>query len=297
MIRRGLLRRCAFSRAFAAHAAERGEPAAEHEERNLRKAGHESERREHAAGHRHRARLRAELRREHLAHPRAARRVRHHDAGGGADDQRRDLRDETVADREDRVLRQRLADRQSALERADEDAADDVDRRDEQAGDRVALHELRRAVHRAVEVGLARDLVAALARLLLVDEAGAQIGVDRHLLAGHRVQREARRDFGDAAGALRDDDEVDADQDQEEHEPDDVVAADHELAERLNDRAGMPLGENQPRAADVEREPEQREEQQQRREAAELERIGRVQRDEQHDERRRRCSSRATGRA
>ena len=37
---------------------------------------------------------------------------------------------------------------------ADEDAADDVDRGDEQAGDRVALHELRRAVHRAVEVGL-----------------------------------------------------------------------------------------------------------------------------------------------
>ena len=79
------------------------------------------------------------------------------------------------------------------------------------AGDRVALHELRRAVHRAVEVGLARDLVAALAGLLLVDQAGVEIGVDRHLLAGHRVQREARRDFGDAAGALRDDDEVDAD--------------------------------------------------------------------------------------
>ena len=43
--------------------------------------------------------------------------VRDHDAGGGLIDQRRDLRDETVADREDRVLRQRLADRQSLLER------------------------------------------------------------------------------------------------------------------------------------------------------------------------------------
>ena len=104
------------------------------------------------------------------------------------------------------------------LERADEDAADDVDGGDEQAGDGVALHELRRAVHRAVEVGLARDLGAALAGLLLVDQAGAEIGVDRHLLAGHRVQREARGDFGDAAGALRDDDEVDADENQEEHE-------------------------------------------------------------------------------
>ena len=74
-------------------------------------------------------------------------------------------------------------------------------------------------------------------------------------------------------------------EDQEEDDPDDVVAADHELAERLDDRARVSVGENQPRAADVEREAEQREDQQQRRESAELERIGRVQRDEQNDER------------
>ena len=73
------------------------------------------------------------------------------------DDERRDLRDESVADREHRVGRRRLCERQSALHDADEDAADDVDGGDEQARDRVALHELRRAVHRAVEVGLARD--------------------------------------------------------------------------------------------------------------------------------------------
>ena len=154
MIHRRLLYETFFL-GLRGHAPERGETTAEKEERNLRKPRNESERREHAAGDRHRARLCTELRREHLAHAGAARRVGHHDAGGRADDQRRDLRDETIADCEDRVLRQRLTDRQSALERADEDAADDVDRRDQQSGDRVALHELRRAVHRAVEVGLA----------------------------------------------------------------------------------------------------------------------------------------------
>jgi hypothetical protein len=41
-----------------------------------------------------------------------------------------------------------------------------------------------------------------------VDQAGGEIGVDRHLLAGHGVEVEARRDFGDAARALGDDDEV-----------------------------------------------------------------------------------------
>src|SRR4029079_18733245 len=106
----------------------------------------------------------------------------------------------------------------------------------------------------------------------------------RHLLAGHRVQREARRDFSDATSALGDDDEVDADQDQEEHDPDDVVAADYELAERLNDGARVSVGKNQPRAADIERESEQREDEQERRESTELERIGRVERDEQDDE-------------
>jgi hypothetical protein len=85
-----------------------------------------------------------------------------------------------------------------ALHDADEDAADDVDERDEQAGDRVALHELRRAVHGAEEVGLARDLVAPLARLRLVDEPRAEVGVDGHLLAGHGVEREARGHLGHA---------------------------------------------------------------------------------------------------
>ena len=156
---------------------------------------------------------------------------------------------------------------------------------DEDAEDRVALHELGRTVHGAVEVGGARDLLAARARLLLVDQAGREVGVDGHLLAGHRVEREARGHLGDAAGTLRDDDEVDADQDQEDHDADGVVAADHELAERLDDLARLARGEDEARARDVEPEAEEREQQQQRREGAEVERVGVVERDEQHHER------------
>ena len=66
---------------------------------------------------------------------------------------------------------------------------------------------------------------AALARLLLVDQAGGQVGVDRHLLAGHGVEVEARGDFGDAAGALGDDDEVHDHQDREHDDADHEVAA------------------------------------------------------------------------
>ena len=45
--------------------------------------------------------------------------------------------------------------------------------------DRVAADELARTVHRAVEVGLPLDVLAALARLGLGDHAGVEVGVDR----------------------------------------------------------------------------------------------------------------------
>ncbi len=49
----------------------------------------------------------------------------------------------------------------------DDDPADEVDRGDDQRRHRVAFDELRGAVHRAVEVGLAPDLRASLARLVV----------------------------------------------------------------------------------------------------------------------------------
>ena len=94
------------------------------------------------------------------------------------------------------------------LRHADDDAADDVDGDDHQAGDGVAAHEFAGAVHGAEEIGFRFEVLAAALGFLLVDQAGGQIGVDRHLLAGHGVQGEARRDFGDAARTLGDDDEV-----------------------------------------------------------------------------------------
>ena len=72
---------------------------------------------------------------------------------------------------------------------------------------------------------------AAAFGFVFVDEAGGKVGVDRHLLAGHGVQREARRDFGDAAGTFSDDDEIDDDQNGENDRADDVAVFDDERAE------------------------------------------------------------------
>ncbi len=87
---------------------------------------------------------------------------------------------------------------------------------DDQAGDGVAAHEFRGAVHRAEEGAFLLQLAPAALRLLVVDQAGGEVGVDRHLLAGDGVEGEARADLGDAGRALGDDEEVDRDQDHED---------------------------------------------------------------------------------
>jgi hypothetical protein len=72
----------------------------------------------------------------------------------------------------------------SGLEHADHEAADDVDQRDDDAGDGVAADELAGTVHGAEEVGLLGDLLAAALGLVFVDDAGVEVGVDRHLPPG-----------------------------------------------------------------------------------------------------------------
>jgi hypothetical protein len=78
------------------------------------------------------------------------------DAGRGRDEQARNLRDEAITDREDRVLEEGLLQLHVAIDHRHDQAASDVDRRDDQAGDRVAAHELAGAVHRTVELHLGR---------------------------------------------------------------------------------------------------------------------------------------------
>jgi hypothetical protein len=74
-----------------------------------------------------------------------------------------------------------------------------------------------------------------------VDRARTHVTIDTHLLAGHGVQREAGADFGDALGALGDDYELHNGNDQEHDQANDQVAADDELAERLDDVTGVGL--------------------------------------------------------
>ena len=132
---------------------------------------------------------------------------------------------------------------------------------DHQAGDGVAAHEFAGAVHGAEEIGFRFEVLAAALGFLLVDQAGGQVGVDRHLLAGHGVQAEARRHFGDAARTLGDDHEVHDHQDGEDDQADDEIALHDQLAEGLDDIAGrggafVAMAQDQAGRGEVERQPQ-----------------------------------------
>ena len=76
-----------------------------------------------------------------------------------------------------------------------------------------------------------------------------------------------------------------SDQDQEDHQADDVIAAHDKIAERLDDMPGVAVEQNEPRGSDVERQPVEGDKQQQGRKAGELGRLLDV-KDRQQDEQR-----------
>ena len=241
------------------------------------KPGQQRQHRRGAGGHRQRLRAAAELADQRGIGGALHAALGHHDAGGGGDQQRGDLRHQAVAGGQRGEGGGGVGERHAVPQQADRQAADDVDHGDDQRRDRVAADELRGAVHGAVEAAFLLQFAAAAARLLLVDQAGGEVGVDRHLLARHRVQAEPRGDLGDAAGALGDDHEVHHQQDREHDQPDHHVAAHQEAAERRHhvaggERAFVAVRQDQPGDRDVERQAQQRGQQQQCGEAGEVER-------------------------
>ena len=172
-----------------------------------------------------------------------------------------------------------------------DEPADHVDCDDEDAYPDVARYELRGSVHCPVEVNLPLKIVLLAGRLLLGKGSRVVLGLDRHLLAGQRVQGEARRHLGDSGCTLRDDDKLNCDDDDEYDEPDDqsfgALRANHEAGKGANDPPAkvLPLREDEPRRADVEGKPKDRCHEKQRGKDREIQRVLGVENDEYDEER------------
>ena len=110
---------------------------------------------------------------------------------------------------------------------ADGQTTHDVDDQNQQARHGVTADEFGRTVHGTKEIRLLRQFFTALFGGFLVDHPGVQIGVDRHLLAWHRIQGESGIDLRDAPCALGHHKEVHDHQNHEDDETHDVIATDH----------------------------------------------------------------------
>ena len=236
--------------------------AAQHGEGQERHARHDRQRQQHAGGQTEGAGIAAKLREQSLVGRTRSARLRHQKTGGDGNQQGGNLRHQAVADGQAHIGVGGLQNRHVVAERADGNAADGVDAGDHEARNRVAAHELSRAVHRAEKVALVLKLLAATPRLVLVDEAGGHIGVDSHLLAGHGVEGKTRRDFGDTARTLGDDDEIDDGENGEHDHADDEIAAHHHIGEGRHDLsrrvfALMAAHQHKARRAEIHRQAEQ----------------------------------------
>ena len=156
------------------------------------------------------------------------------DRGGDRQKKGWNLRHKAVADRQQYIGLGRDADRQVMLRQADDQAADNIDHKNQDRGDGVALDEFRGTIHGAVKVGLLGDFLTPDLGFLIRQHAGIEIGVDRHLLARHRIKGKARRHFRHPAGTAGDNDKVDDDQDQEDKQPDGVIAGNDKVSKGFN---------------------------------------------------------------
>ncbi|MNF74447.1 hypothetical protein D3C84_564790 [compost metagenome] len=204
------------------------------------------------------------------------------DPGSHRDNQRRNLRHNAVANRQQRVVMQRIAPALALLQNADRQTTDDVDRDDHNAGNRVAFDELGCSIHGTVEIRFTLQLAASALGFFLVDDAHVQISVDAHLFTRQGVQGETGSHLGHALGTAGDHHILHNHQDQEDHKADHVVATHDMGAHCSDDQSCIPIGQDQPRRGDIQRQTKQRGHQQQRGKGRKAQRLIDVEGHQQH---------------
>ncbi len=203
------------------------------------------------------------------AHRRVRRRPRHHQTRRRGNQQGRYLRDQSFADGQQRVVLQDLH-HVLPFAQAHGKAAENVQNDNDNRRNRIAPDKLVRAVHCAVKIRFLPDSLAPGPRLLLIDNARVQIGVNRHLLARHGIQSKPRRHFRHAPRAGRDDHKLHHHQQQKHDNADHIIAADDHLPERRDHMARAARADNQLHRRDFQGQPEQRRHEKQARETRKI---------------------------
>ncbi len=134
---------------------------------------YQADQREHASEYVKNERLAEHLARYILPKAVLGGRARHDNARRGGDEQRGYLCAQSVAYRREQIYVHHFVKVHTPAEQPHKYAANQIDERDDNSHDSVALDEFGRAVHRAVKICLALNIRPALPRLRFVDKAGA----------------------------------------------------------------------------------------------------------------------------
>src|SRR5699024_9825300 len=122
----------------------------------------------------------------------------------------------------------------------------------------ITAYKLTGPVHGTVKVGFTGNLFPPFFGLLITDKAGAEVGINRHLLTGHGIKRKACGHLGNSGGPFGNDHKVNDDKDGKNDDPNYIVALHNKTAEGFNNRSGVSFAENQSRSGNIEGEPKER---------------------------------------
>ena len=163
------------------------EQACKNHEREMRHAGQQAQQAQHTARNQQRAlvavHLLGQLFREVVFGGHAG----DQNTCGRRNDQSWNLRHQAVTNGERAVHCERFAKAQVVRDHARDQTAHQVDDQNQNARHGVAAYKLRGTIHGAEEVGLLCHLGPALLGFFLLDQAGIQVGINGHLLAGHGI--------------------------------------------------------------------------------------------------------------
>ena len=179
------------------------------------------------------------------------------DTGSRGNQQGRNLIYQSLAHGQQGIVLQRLLHSHIALHHADDEAADNVDKDNDDSRDGITLDELAGTIHGTVEVSLPLNLLSALAGLRIGNGTLIQIRINGHLLTRHSIQGEACRYLCHALRALGNNHELDNNQNDENDKAYYCITAHNEVTEGADELPCITLQQNKPGRGNIQCQPEQ----------------------------------------
>ncbi len=130
--------------------------------------------------------------------------------------------------------------RHAKLEHANDQATENIDEGNHDAGNRIPLDKFTRTIHSSVEVRFPLQISSPSSCLYVIDKTGIEIGIHRHLLAGHGIKRKTGRNLRHTPRTIGDDHKLNDRNDNENYQAHHIIAANDKGAKGADDLPRLP---------------------------------------------------------